>query len=100
MTRLDHFAQQKFNEMMAFEESIEIEKSASYILSPICRIAYQKIKAELHVFINGEPFDTQLFDNELLIKFCNSRVIKINNHSILLAKKLSSLNLIEKISDY
>ena len=100
VTRLDLFAQQKFNEMMAFEESIEIEESASYILSPICRIAYQKIKAELHVFINGEPFDTQLFDNELLIKFCNSRVIKINNQSILLAKKLSSLHLIEKIYDY
>ena len=100
VTRLDLFDQQKFNEMIAFGEPIDIEESVSYILSPMCRIAYQIIKTELHIFINGEPFDSQLFDNELLIKFCNSRVIKINHQSILLAKKLSSLHLIEKISDY
>ena len=85
---------------MAFEEPIEIQESVSYILSPICRIAYQMIKSELHVFINGEPFDSQNFDNDLLIIFCNSRVIKINNQNISLAKKLSSLYLLEKISDH
>ena len=100
VTRLDPFDQQKLNEMMAFEEPIEIEESATYILSPICRIAYQMIETELHVFINGESFDTELFDQDLLIRFCNTRVIKINHQSTLLAKKLSSLHLIEKISDH
>ena len=100
VTRLDPFDQQKISEMMAFEEPIEIQESVSYILSPICRIAYQMIKSELHVFINGEPFDSQNFDNDLLIIFCNSRVIKINNQNISLAKKLSSLYLLEKISDH
>lgn len=100
VTRLDPFDQQKLNEMMAFEEPIEIKESASYILSPICRIAYQMIETELHVFINGESFDTELFDQDLLIRFCNTRVIKINHQSTLLAKKLSSLHLIEKISDH
>ena len=96
VTRLDLFDQQKFDEMMAFEEPIEIEKSTSYLLSPICRVAYQMIDSELHVFINGESFDTQFFDYELLINFCNSRMIEINDQNFLLAKKLSSLHLIEK----
>ena len=100
VTTLDPFDQQKLNEMMAFEEPIEIKESASYILSPICRIAYQMIETELHVFINGESFDTELFDQDLLIRFCNTRMIKINHQSTLLAKKLSSLHLIEKISDH
>ena len=100
VTRLDSFDQQKLKEMIAFEEPIEIKESASYILSPICRIAYQMIETELHVFINGECFDTELFDQDLLIRFCNTRMIKINHQSTLLAKKLSSLHLIEKISDH
>ena len=82
---------------MAFEEPIEIEESTSYLLSPICRIAYQMIDSELHVFINGESFDTQFFDHDLLINFCNSRMIEINDQNSLLAKKLSSLHLIEKM---
>jgi 50S ribosomal protein L16 3-hydroxylase len=100
VTRLDPFDQQKFNEIMVFEGPIKIEELASYILAPICRIAYQIISGKLHVFINGEPFNTKYFDNDMLIDFCNSRVIKVNKQNILLAKKLSSLCLLEKISDH
>jgi len=100
VTRLDPFEQYKFNEIIASEEPIEIIESASYILAPICRIAYQISSGKLHVFINGEPFNTQYFDNDLIIDFCNSRVIKVNKQNILLAKKLSSLYLLEKISNH
>ena len=100
VTKLDLFDQQKISEMMLFEEPIEIQESVSYILSPISRIAYQMIKNELHVFINGESFDSQNFDSDLLVKFCNSRVITVNNQNFSLAKKLSSLYLLEKISNH
>ena len=46
VTRLDPFDQQKISEMMAFEEPIEIQESVSYILSPICRIAFQMIPSQ------------------------------------------------------
>ena len=100
ITRLDPFDQQKFNEIMAFEKPIKIEESERYILAPLCRIAYQKITGKLYVFINGELFNTEYFDNDLVIDFCNSREIQVNRKNKLLAKKLASLHLLEKISNH
>jgi 50S ribosomal protein L16 3-hydroxylase len=100
ITKLDPFDQQKFNEIMAFEKPIKIEESERYILAPLCRIAYQIITGNLYVYINGELFNTEYFDDDLVINFCNSRELKVNKQNKLLAKSLSSFHLLEKISNH
>jgi 50S ribosomal protein L16 3-hydroxylase len=99
VTKLDPFEQQKFNEIMASEEPIDIEESATYILTPLCRIAYQFINHKLNVYINGEVFDIKGIDSHTIIEFCNARKIKVNYKNVLLAKNLASMHLLERISD-
>ena len=47
-----------------------------------------------------QPNTNPVIDNDLVIDFCNSREIQVNRKNKLLAKKLASLHLLEKISNH
>jgi len=48
------------------------------------------------VFVNGEVFDNSNIEDEIIIDFCNTKKISTNKKNWILAKRLSSLFLIQK----
>ena len=96
VTKLDPEDEKKFNEVRAFKIQEEIEEFSLYHLHPICRVAYQFINKKLRVFINGEVFNCGDIDDNLVISFSNTRVLKLDNKNRVLAARLISLSLIEK----
>ena len=96
VTKLDPEDEKKFNEVRAFKIQEEIEEFGLYHLHPICRVAYQFINKKLRVFINGEVFNCGDIDDNLVISFSNTRVLKLDNKNRVLAARLISLSLIEK----
>ncbi len=77
ITRLDPFDQQKFNEIMAFEKPIKIEEVRKIYPSSIMPYSLPKITGKLYVFINGELFNTEYFDNDLVIDFATQERYKL-----------------------
>ena len=67
-----------------------------YELKPLCRIAYQHSNEGLLVFVNGEVFNNSNIEDEIIIDFCNTKKISTNKKNWILAKRLSSLFLIQK----
>jgi len=78
---LQHFESEPFN------------SQTQYKLHPSCKIAYLLINKIPKVFINGEYFNTQEFDAETVIQFCNQRTIDTKDHKQL-TKNLFKQNLI------
>lgn len=66
---LQHFEAETFREKM------------QYKLHPSCKIAYFLVDTTTpKVFINGEYFDTQEFDPQAVMQFCNKRTINAKDH--------------------
>ena len=63
-----------------FEPSV-FKHQAHYQLHPSCNIAYLLNNEVLKVFINGEPFDFQAFNSQVVVQFCNQRNIDAAQHS-------------------
>jgi ribosomal protein L16 Arg81 hydroxylase len=96
VTKLDSEDEKKFNEVIASYKQDQIHTGAMYELNPLCRIAYQHCNGELLVFVNGEVFDNSNIEDEIIIDFCNTRKILTNKKNWILAKRLSSLFLIQE----
>ena len=62
-------------------ESGVFDYQAHYQLHPSCNIAYLLNNGVLKVFINGESFDFQAFNSQIMIQFCNQRSIDADQHS-------------------
>jgi len=58
--------------------------------------AYDCLHDELLVFVNGEVFDNSNIEDEIIIDFCNTKKISTNKKNWILAKRLSSLFLIQE----
>ena len=58
----------------------EFDKNAHYQLHPSCKISYLLEGEILKVFINGEMFESQIFDRQVMIQFCNQRSINAAQH--------------------
>ncbi len=65
---LQHFEPDTFN------------NQAHYQLHPSCKVVYLLDGKILKVFINGEPFNTQGFDKQSVIGFCNHRSIEATQY--------------------
>jgi len=63
-----------------FEPGV-FEHQAHYQLHPSCNIAYLLNNGVLKVFINGELFDFQAFNSQVIIEFCNQRSINAAQYS-------------------
>ena len=96
VTKLDSEDDKKFNEIIASYKQDQIHTGVTYELKPLCRIAYQHSNGELLVFVNGEVFDSSNIEDEIIIDFCNTKKILTNKKNWILAKRLSSLFLIQE----
>ena len=74
-------------------EADQFDKNARYQLHPSCNIAYLLINEMPSVFINGEPFNSQGFDDQAIIQFCNQRSIDATQY-LELATHLFKENLV------
>ena len=63
-----------------FEPGV-FEHQAHYQLHPSCNIAYLLNSGVPKVFINGESFDFQAFNSQVVIDFCNQRSIDAAQYS-------------------
>jgi 50S ribosomal protein L16 3-hydroxylase len=96
VTKLDSEDDKKFNEIIASYKQDQIHTGVTYELKPLCRIAYQHSNEGLLVFVNGEVFDSSNIEDEIIIDFCNTKKISTNKKNWILAKRLSSLFLIQE----
>ncbi|MDG2353506.1 MAG: cupin domain-containing protein [Gammaproteobacteria bacterium] len=74
-------------------EADKFDKNARYQLHPSCNIAYLLINEIPSVFINGELFNSQGFDDQAIIQFCNQRSINATQY-LELATRLFKENLV------
>jgi 50S ribosomal protein L16 3-hydroxylase len=91
VTKLDPMDEQSMNEISAYAELEPLELEAIYELQPCCRIAYQLSGDDITCYINGELFDTNNINKEVVIDLCNTRSLKIIDHNssnYLLASRL------------
>ena len=96
VTKLDPLDEEKFNEIVAFENPVIIKESVAYNLHPLSRIAYQFIDHELVVFINGNTLQINDICDDFIIDFCNTRKVKVNDQNKSLALQFSALSLLEE----
>lgn len=68
-------------QLLQYFEPGVFKRQAHYQLHPSCNIAYLLNDGVLKVFINGETFDSQAFDRQIMIQFCNQRSIDAAQHS-------------------
>jgi 50S ribosomal protein L16 3-hydroxylase len=67
-------------QLLQYFEVDEFDKNAHYQLHPSCKIAYLLEGETLKVFINGEQFDTQAFETQTMVQFCNNRTINADQY--------------------
>ena len=96
VTKLDPLDEEKLNEIVALEIPLIIKMSATYNLHPLSRIAYQFIENELVVFINGNTLQITNINDDVIIGFCNTRKIKVDDKNKRLALQFSELSLLEE----
>jgi 50S ribosomal protein L16 3-hydroxylase len=96
VTKLDPLDEEKLNEIVSLEMPLIIKMSATYNLHPLSRIAYQFIDNELVVFINGNTLQITNINDDVIIGFCNTRKIKVDDKNKRLALQFSELSLLEE----
>ena len=96
ITKLDSEDEKRFNEFINLATKEKLEFDTTYLLNPLCRIAYQFIKERLVVFINGEVFEYSNTNEELIIDFCNLRQLTTNHNNHIFAEHLMELFVIDR----
>jgi len=100
VTKLDPMDEQNMNEISAYADLEPLDLEATYELQPCCRIAYQLSHDAISCYINGEVFDCDNIDKDVVIDFCNTRRLKIIDHdssNYLLASRLQILAHIRRL---
>jgi 50S ribosomal protein L16 3-hydroxylase len=100
VTKLDPMDEKNMNEISAYAELEPLELEAIYELQPCCRVAYQLLGDDINCYINGEALDCNNIDKDVIIDFCNTRKLKVNDHdssNYLLASRLQILALIRRL---
>jgi len=100
VTKLDPMDEQNMNEISAYADLEPLDLEATYELQPCCRIAYQLSHDAINCYINGEVFDCDNIDKDVVIDFCNTRRLKIIDHdssNYLLASRLQILAHIRRL---
>jgi 50S ribosomal protein L16 3-hydroxylase len=100
VTKLDPLDEQSMNEISTYEQLETLDINAIYELQPHCRIAYQHSNQSIICYINGDTFDCDNIDLNVIIDFCNSRrlnVIELDSNNYLLAYRLLALTFIRKL---
>ena len=100
VTKLDPMDEQNMNEIIAYAELESLDLEATYELQPCCRIAYQLEGDDINCYINGESFDCDSIDKDVVVEFCNTRKLKVGDHessNYLLASRLQIHALIRRL---
>lgn len=79
VTKLDTLDVQILQQFEYAQQAVKFEADTVYQLHPACKIAYLKIDGNIQVFLNGLLINTQGFDSQDLMDFCNMRELQTSS---------------------